>query len=405
MRTTKALIVSFMLILTAYAASALTLVPELSDDFEYSNLTANGWYIANGQWITTAADGDNALYAPDFTPGSNIIYQRNDSYGFFTADGYLLTYAWKAQNKTAFDGGDSVSISIGENYSNLYTSVCGGYSIGMGVEVDNQCTVAIDYYDSDCTYGGSLYYNTTYFNDTNQACQPNWWNATMAQEGGRLLGYINDDLIYNGSAQAFDTSRFNTVLVFGSNYDASHAQLFMDDIMAYSLEEACVEDWIAQYTNGTCNTSDIRPEHKTYYDNASCGTFDDLPIDNGSISAAYPCNYCLEDISGPFTSYSICIGDQRNATSYFIDNHYASCCLLTSLPTDCSIDLNVSLQNSTALVPCIGVYSTDDVTASVVDIMGTAGTSLKDWTGLLIMVTFTAVLIGSIAIVRYAMRR
>jgi hypothetical protein len=50
----------------------------------------------------------------------------------------------------------------------------------------------------------------------------------------------------------------------------------------------CQENWIAQYSNSTCNGTFII-ETKTYYDNNTCGTNNTLPIDNNTINL-YSCS-------------------------------------------------------------------------------------------------------------------
>lgn len=51
---------------------------------------------------------------------------------------------------------------------------------------------------------------------------------------------------------------------------------------------SCQENWIAQYSNSTCNGTFII-ETKTYYDNNTCGTNNTLPIDNNTINL-YSCS-------------------------------------------------------------------------------------------------------------------
>ncbi len=91
----------------------------------------------------------------------------------------------------------------------------------------------------------------------------------------------------------------------------------------------CVEDWIDN--SGSCLTNDSYL--KEYYDNNSCGTYDDLPMDNGT----YPsCNYCSEDLEQVYSSCYLFFGDYVRDISYQ-DNNYYSCCALTGISSDCSI--------------------------------------------------------------------
>jgi Tol biopolymer transport system component/subtilisin family serine protease len=100
--------------------------------------------------------------------------------------------------------------------------------------------------------------------------------------------------------------------------------------------EVCAENWIVQY--GSCQTND--QQLKYYVDNNSCGTTIDLPVDNGTYIS---CNYCSEDIQGPFTT-SCNANDQQ--IQYYVDNNYAACCAVTGLPSDCDID-NGTYDNQT----------------------------------------------------------
>jgi len=56
----------------------------------------------------------------------------------------------------------------------------------------------------------------------------------------------------------------------------------------YDELPACIEDWLANYYNISCNGTFIN-EIKYYIDNNYCNTTTNLPIDNGTISNTYPC--------------------------------------------------------------------------------------------------------------------
>ncbi|MBD3354399.1 hypothetical protein GF361_00260, partial [Candidatus Woesearchaeota archaeon] len=98
----------------------------------------------------------------------------------------------------------------------------------------------------------------------------------------------------------------------------------------------CDEDWQVHY--GSCLTNDSRLKY--YTDANNCGKTDDLPADNGTYAA---CDYCTEDVQGPFTT-SCNISDEQ--IEYYVDNDYDSCCAVTGLSSDCSID-NGSYDNQT----------------------------------------------------------
>lgn len=97
----------------------------------------------------------------------------------------------------------------------------------------------------------------------------------------------------------------------------------------YTCLAECNENWTAEY--GECLVNDTRLKY--YIDNNSCGTIDEVPIDNGTYVS---CNYCSQDI---VEEYSECVfngtGGQWNQT--YIDNNFFSCCLITGLDSDCDI--------------------------------------------------------------------
>ncbi len=94
----------------------------------------------------------------------------------------------------------------------------------------------------------------------------------------------------------------------------------------------CFPNWQPQY--GSCQTNDY--QLKTYSDLQSCNSTLFLPIDNGSTVA---CNYCSEDITSSQTTCQWNGSDFYQTTSY-MDNNYYSCCAVTTLLTDCSIEYN-----------------------------------------------------------------
>lgn len=55
-----------------------------------------------------------------------------------------------------------------------------------------------------------------------------------------------------------------------------------------SPEIPCVENWTAQYINESCNGTFIN-EIKTYADENDCGTAEELPVDNDTVSNTFFC--------------------------------------------------------------------------------------------------------------------
>lgn len=93
----------------------------------------------------------------------------------------------------------------------------------------------------------------------------------------------------------------------------------------------CVENWVS--VNNTCQTNDTYLVG--YIDTNSCGTYIDLPADNGTWVG---CNYCSADLEKSYYTNCLLVNGtgQRNYT--WVDNNYFSCCAITSLPTDCVLD-------------------------------------------------------------------
>ena len=109
----------------------------------------------------------------------------------------------------------------------------------------------------------------------------------------------------------------------------------------------CTPNWQSEYT--ACQTNDSM--QKTYTDLNTCGESTGLPIDNGTWSS---CNYCNEDI---WQIESACYpsGEDIIKDISYTDNNYFTCCGVTGILSDCSIDYspyntttqeNCSLQNN-----------------------------------------------------------
>lgn len=124
----------------------------------------------------------------------------------------------------------------------------------------------------------------------------------------------------------------------------------------YTCTEYCVEDWQVQY--GSCLTDDS--QLKYYIDSTGCGTYDDIPLDNGTYIY---CNYCSEDVVIDTESDCYLNGTYGQKDVTYTDNNYMSCCALTGLVSDCSIDY--SPYNDTVILPC--EYISSDFSLSMDD--------------------------------------
>lgn len=114
----------------------------------------------------------------------------------------------------------------------------------------------------------------------------------------------------------------------------------------FSTSDVCVESWV---DNGVCLINDSQIAN--YTDTNACGTFNNLPVDNGTYTS---CNYCSEDLQQVLSSCSE-LG-LRNVS--YTDNNYFSCCVLTNITADCSI--LSSPYNQTTQESCITINNTMD---------------------------------------------
>jgi len=123
------------------------------------------------------------------------------------------------------------------------------------------------------------------------------------------------------------------------------------------VQKGCKEKW--QDVHSICLINDTKMKY--YIDKNDCGTTYNLPPDNGTY---VNCDYCSEDIEGPFVKQSECINGTVYRTIYYIDTNYLSCCLVTSLDSDCHI-LNKKYQNKTETVNCEGDDDEDGIGNSI----------------------------------------
>lgn len=108
-------------------------------------------------------------------------------------------------------------------------------------------------------------------------------------------GIFENMIIHEGVTQTDCIYRGNETICFGgwfgTNWDEFGA------IYGFSFEPPCTEYWLVQYSDNTsCLINDTWRALKTYTDLNSCGTFDDLPVDNGT-HVYGDCDYCTPDWS------------------------------------------------------------------------------------------------------------
>jgi len=111
----------------------------------------------------------------------------------------------------------------------------------------------------------------------------------------------------------------------------------------------CSEDWLQDPVSCLINDSYLI----SYTDQNACGTFDNLPGDNGTYGL---CNYCSEDLEKVYTSECYLNGTVGIINFTWQDNNYLSCCVITNQYSDCSILL--SPYNQSGVENCL--YATED---------------------------------------------
>jgi hypothetical protein len=167
--------------------------------------------------------------------------------------------------------------------------------------------------------------NNTYWEFNYTACDyctPNWIAAnTSCNASDNLTQYYTD--ANNCYAQTGLASDNNPPAnqTFNCNY--------------------CTSTWTN--VNSSCHTNDTFDITYTYTN--SCCADTGLPSDcNIPANTTDVCNNCTENITGPFNTSC---NSSSMLTSYYVDTNYSTCCAVTNLSSDCSIDTNLTYANRT----------------------------------------------------------
>lgn len=145
-------------------------------------------------------------------------------------------------------------------------------------------------------------------------------------------GYLNETYIWE--------------YVYAIDYADNKNTSFVNISIDYYCEEPCVEDW--QQDTIICRVNDTYII--TYTDQNACGTFDDLPLNNGTEDF---CNYCSADLVQVLGE---CLPSGIQNVTYY-DNNYYSCCFVTNQTSDCLVETYP--YNETTTQEC--VYFSDDM--------------------------------------------
>jgi len=206
---------------------------------------------------------------------------------------------------------DTEPPNISSPYSDISNISC-NQSITFNVNVTDNVGVS-----SVQAYFGSVLDPTGISQELNRYDDSDRWYYTWsASQQQALLDMYN--WTYNQSLQ-IDLINITATDVVGLNTTTTPTFTVL-----YSCIDFCTENWTKI---SACLSNDT--ELIAYNDSNSCGTTDDLPVDNGTYTS---CNYCSEDLE---QIEGDCIGGLQNYS--WVDNNYYSCCIFTNLTSDCSI--------------------------------------------------------------------
>jgi hypothetical protein len=110
----------------------------------------------------------------------------------------------------------------------------------------------------------------------------------------------------------------------------------------------------------------------TYVDANLCGTYGDLPANNGTLVS---CNYCSSDWQYDYTACT----DWRTVKFPTTDLNQGTCCNVTGLENDCSVPANTTQS-------CAGIHSSSDVPSVVIDFISEFGIQLIALVGVIALV-------------------
>lgn len=185
-------------------------------------------------------------------------------------------------------------------------------SLGCDETVRLQC---------DITDDGDIY--QAWFSTNNTA------TTTVATERANKLNgvYYLDKTMTGSYNQSKDLVWFlANATDLGDNFNETALDIHVN----YSCS-ICTEDWVADSISCLINDTYL----KTYTDQNSCGTYIDLPVDNGTYIS---CNYCTEDLEKNYLTECTHNGSYYVIDYEWEDQNYFSCCVFSGLVSDCSVD-------------------------------------------------------------------
>jgi hypothetical protein len=183
--------------------------------------------------------------------------------------------------------------------------------------------------------------------------------AYSGVEGFSIINSNYDNLDIQGYPVSMDVTLFNSNI---ENITADACVVVGGEgntLTNVNEECGCSEDWQPDYSE-CLPTDEIL---LTYTDQNTCGTYDTLPADNGTVTN---CNYCSKVVGQNETE---CEDYKIRNIPYLVN--YDTCCAVTGLDSDCALP-----QEETK--SCVGTHSASSITGVVVDaIVETGGEVIK----------------------------
>lgn len=114
------------------------------------------------------------------------------------------------------------------------------------------------------------------------------------------LVYINDALFYNDTNKSYTATGLNALTLYNVNVTVIYNDILQDSLVITPTTTACIEDW-GGYTTSCTNNQQIL----YYLDANSCGTYTNLPLNNGTISTCYVPSHTTGEVVGVIVDFGV----------------------------------------------------------------------------------------------------
>ena len=180
--------------------------------------------------------------------------------------------------------------------------------------------------------------------DSCDYCQPILVNTTFTEWQNQTNCMFGDYYIQNKSMVEFDSNYESCYAItnlpsdlWNNGQNKTHWE-FRNQTCDFCTPNITNTTWSEWSNMGSCSINDLQNQTRflVQYDSNICGEVQNQTYYESNLIS---CNYCSEDISNPiYTEWSACSEGIKTRTKYFIDNNYDSCCAITGLNSDCSIN-------------------------------------------------------------------